>query len=155
MALLQAHRIAADKAMAELPSYAQGPNISFYDLWADIHFFLISVGNVKKLLEEPDKHFDNDFKNVLKAMTDKYRSFLKDAYTIRGTYEHLHSCLRLGKENIYSGKMLDDNWNFEICGKQVNVEPSAAIRTLIELYGDLEKALDRVYPPSDKSNGPK
>jgi hypothetical protein len=140
MALLQSQRILEDNASFELPRVNPGPDqVLFLMLFADIHFYLVSVDNIRKSIDRLDKAL----KGRLADLKNSYREFFDSANRVRRHQEHLDERIQAGK---YHGKALYDNWMYEVCGDSVIIGPPAA-RNLIDLYRIIDERLESIFPP--------
>ena len=135
MALLQAQRIAEDKEATDFPRATPGlDSVAIFNLFADIHFFLVSADNVRKALDKLNRRFDGALNHVLK----KYKFFFEPVRAIRGYHEHLEQ--RITGQPFYAGKALKEDWTYEMCGASLKVGPATA-RLLIRMYRAVEEAL--------------
>ena len=139
MALIQSERIVADKAAIELPKVSPGSDtFLFLKMFADIHFYLVSVANIKKAIDK----LDGIIGNKLVDINEDYGDFFKSAKAVRNCQEHLDE--RIESEKYY-GKSLYDDWLYEICGKTVVIGPPAD-KILKKLYRELDLKLEFLYP---------
>ena len=150
MALLALQRIMEDNAALDIPRATPGPDpFAFFSLFADIHFYLVAVDNVRKVLERLSTHLDKTLRKTLNDVLKPYRHFLNCAQSIRDHLEH--SDERVGARGKKGKRDLDmtyqglDGWKYQVLGESIKVGPPAA-RVLIRLYSDLEKALKELYP---------
>ena len=66
MALLQTQRIAEDNMAFHIPRDTPGPDpIAIFNLFADVHFFLISVDNTRKSIDKLNLHLSHTLKQVI------------------------------------------------------------------------------------------
>ncbi len=139
MALIQSERIVAGNASIELPRVSPGPDtFLFLKLFTDIHFYLVSVANIKKFIGKLNRALDDTLDDINKD----YRNFFDTAKAVRNCQEHLDERIESGK---YYGKSLYDDWVYEICGKTVVIGPPAA-KILIQLYRELDLKLETLFP---------
>ncbi len=139
MALLQSERILEDNASIDLPRVSPGPDQAlFLKLFSDIHFYLVSVDNIRKSIDRLDKTLDGK----LEEIKSYYEDFFNSANAVRRCQEHLDQRIESGE---YFGKALYDNWVYEICGNSVVIGPLAA-RKLIELYRSLDVIIESIFP---------
>jgi hypothetical protein len=152
MALLASQRIAEDDAALSIPRATAGPDpFAFFSLYADIHFYLVAVDNVRKVLDRLNTHINKTLNKTLKDVLKPYHHFLKCAKSVRDHHEH--SDQRVGalgakgtrdRDMAYQGL---DGWNYQVLGESIKVGPPAA-QVLINLYADVEKDLKKLYPSS-------
>ncbi|MFH1672302.1 MAG: hypothetical protein ABIF87_02585, partial [Pseudomonadota bacterium] len=105
MALIQSERILADNAAIEMPRVSPAPDAFLYlKLFADIHFYLVSVANIRKSIGKLDKALGNKLDDINKD----YGDFFDAAKAVRNSQEHLDERIESGK---YYGKSLnEEDW---------------------------------------------
>ncbi len=96
MALLQSQRILEDNASLELPRVNPGPDqVLFLILFADIHFYLVSVDNIRKSIDRLDKALEGrltDLKNSYREFFDSIQELIHSGDPI--VIETAQLCLR-------------------------------------------------------------
>lgn len=139
MALLQSERIVEDNTAIDLPRVSPGPDpVLFLKLFADIHFLLVSIDNIRKSFDRLNKALFGKLEEIKK----EYKTFFEKANAVRCCQEHLDERINSGK---YYGKSLHDDWSYEICGDTVIIGPPAA-KKLVELYRTLDIMLENIFP---------
>ena len=105
-------------------------------LFADIHFLLITFGNLRKLLKEIGKLFETD--KTYKAITDEFLPKLDSIGIVRHNLEHIldgrldgigNKGKPLVEPNMF-GNLIGDVYNFG--GDKVNLKETIALVDILE-----------------------